>query len=71
LRDHGWGIPLLESLKGQNLFYEGTIFIGDPEAYVKDGSGNVHLTPLQLHWGTWRQGLFNGDFRNSNSGCVN
>jgi len=47
LGEHGWGIPLLGTLKGQNLFYEGTMFIGDLEAYVKDGSGNGHLTLLR------------------------
>jgi len=66
MRDHGWGIPLLETLKGQNLFDESTMFIGDVQTNVKDGSGNGHLTPLRPHWGTWRQGSFNGDFRNSN-----
>ena len=38
LGEHGRGIPLPGTLKGQNLFYEGTMFIGDLEAYVKDGS---------------------------------
>jgi len=64
--DHGWGIPLPGTLKGQNLLYEGTMFIRDLEAYVKDGSGNGNLTPLRPQQGTWRQGSFNGEFRNGN-----
>jgi hypothetical protein len=60
------GIPLLGTLKGQNLLYEGAMFIRDLEAHVKDGSGNGHLTPLRPQWGTWKLGSFNGDFRKSN-----
>ena len=41
------------------------MFIGDLEAHMKEGSGNGHLIPFRPHWGTWRQGSFNGDFRNS------
>ena len=37
-------------------------FIGYPEGYVKEGSGNVHLSPLGPHWGTWRRGSFTRDF---------
>jgi hypothetical protein len=39
-------------LKGQNLLCDGTMFIGDLEAYVKDASGNGLLTPLRPHWET-------------------
>jgi hypothetical protein len=42
------------------------MFIGDLKAYVKDGSGNEHLTPSRPQWGMRRQGSFNEDFRNSN-----
>jgi hypothetical protein len=27
-------------------------FTGDPEGYVKEGSGNRHLPPLGSCWGT-------------------
>ena len=47
LGQHGWGIPLPGTLIGQNLFYEGTMFIGGLEAHVKDGSGNGDLTLLR------------------------
>jgi hypothetical protein len=37
-------------------------FTGDPEGYIKEGSGNGHLSPLGPRWGTWRRGSFTGDF---------
>jgi len=33
----------------------GEFFNGDPEGYVKEGSGNRHLSPYGPQWGTWRE----------------
>jgi len=41
--------------------YWGGSFTGDPEGYVKGGSGNGHLSPEGPRWGTWRGGSFTGD----------
>ena len=46
-------------------------FIGDPEGYVKEGSGNGHLSPLGPHWGIWRRGSFSGDFETVKVRSVN
>jgi len=40
--------------KGEILFYQETLFVGESERYVKEGSGNGQLSPLGPHWGTWR-----------------
>ena len=39
-------LPLWELCK-ENL--EGGSFMGDPEGYVKEGSGNRHLSPQRTH----------------------
>jgi len=44
------------------LFYQETLFIGDFERYVNEGSGNGHLSPQGPPWGTWRGPRFPGNF---------
>jgi len=39
----------------------GFIYWG-PEGHIKEGSGDVHLSPKRTHSGTWRRGMFTGDF---------
>jgi len=44
------------------LFYQETLLNGDSEIYVKEGSGNGHLSPQGPPWGTWRGPRFPGNF---------
>jgi hypothetical protein len=32
--------------KGEILFYQETLFVGESDSYVKEGSGNGQLSPL-------------------------
>ena len=35
-------------------FMGGGSFTGDPGGCVKEGSGDGHLSPLGIRWGTWK-----------------
>jgi len=39
---------------GEILFNQETLFVGESESYVKEGSGNGQLSPLGPRWGTWK-----------------
>jgi len=39
------GAPLLATMTGEILFYQKTLFFGDSGRYVKEDSGNGHLSP--------------------------
>jgi hypothetical protein len=43
-------------------FYQETLFNRDSERYVKEGSGNAHLSPYGSRWGKLEGGSFTGDF---------
>ena len=37
---------------GEILFNQETLFVGESESYVKEGSGKGQLSPLGPRWGT-------------------
>jgi len=39
---------------------EGGSFTGEPKEYVKEGTGNRHLSPQGPLWGTWRGFIYQG-----------
>ena len=50
--------------KGEILFYQETMFIWDSGRYVKEGSGNEHLSPWGPIRGTWKEVHLPGTLRN-------
>ena len=51
-------------MKGEILFYQETMFIGDSRRYVKEGPGNGHLSPWGPIRGPWKGVLLPGTLRN-------
>jgi len=37
-------------------------FTGDPEGYIKEGSGDGNFLPYSSHWGSWKGSSFSGEF---------
>jgi hypothetical protein len=57
--------PEMERLYGSSdrgTWREGS-FTGGPEGYIKEGSGDGHLSLQEPHWGMWTGGSFTGDFK--------
>ena len=54
-----WGL-LYRGLgeEGEILFFRETLFIGDSERYLKEGSGNGQLFPYGPRWGSWREFVY-------------
>jgi len=52
--------------KGEILFYQRTLFIGESEGHVKEGSVNCQLSSQAPCRGTWRGGHLLGTVRDSN-----
>jgi hypothetical protein len=52
--------PFYEGLqeKGEILYYQGTLFIGESKRHVKEGSVNGQLSLQGPCWGTWRGEIY-------------